>query len=157
MRRLPTSEFSLRLLASPSSEDGMPQREVVSNGCATGKVIDGAVLELAVSWRDLILAFVTDNFMHEETLRIYLFDANFDVIDCAWLGSMYATGVFSLIELQPPNTVRFLFFGDTDWTLELLEEENFALPFVEPRGVHRPFKFHRRLKIDGKPKPESPR
>ncbi|HWW73566.1 MAG TPA: hypothetical protein VN089_26790, partial [Duganella sp.] len=136
MRRLPTSEFSLRLLASPRSEDDMPQSEVVSNGSPTGKVIDGAVLELAVSWRDLALAFVTDNFMHEETLRIYLFDDNFEVIDCAWLGSMYATGVFSLIELQPPNTVRFLFFGDTDWTLELLEEENFALPFVEPRGVH---------------------
>lgn len=62
-------------------------------------------------------------------------------------------GVFSLLELHPPTTVRFLFFGDTDWTLELLEEENFALPFVEPRGVHRPFKF-RRFKIDGKPKPE---
>ena len=133
----------------------MPQSEVFSNGHSTGKVIDGAVLELAVRWRDHILAFVTDNFMHEETLRIYLFDANFEVIDCAWLGSIYATGVFSLIELRPPTTVRFWFFGDTDWTLELLNEENFALPFVEPRGVHRPFKFHRRFKIDGKPKPES--
>lgn len=50
----------------------MPQNEVVSNGYSTGKVIDGAVLELAVRWRDLVLAFVTDNFMHEETLRIYL-------------------------------------------------------------------------------------
>jgi hypothetical protein len=155
VKRLSTSEFAIRRLDPPFGEDDMPQSEVVSNGYSTGKVIDGAVLEIAVSWRDVVLAFVTDNFMHEETLRIYLFDSNFEVIDCAWLGSMYATGVFSLLELQPPTTVRFLFFGDTDWTLELLEEENFALPFVEPRGVHRPFKFHRRFKIDGKPKPES--
>lgn len=155
MKRLLTSEFSIRLLASSVGDDDMPQSEVVSDGSSTGKVIDGAVLELAVSWRDLLLAFVTDNFMNEETLRIYLFDADFEVIDCDWLGSIYATGVFSLIELQPPNTVRILFFGDTNWTLDLLDEENFALPLVEPRGVHRPFKFHRRFKIEGKPKPES--
>lgn len=154
MKRLPTSEFSLRLLPSPLGEDDMPQSEVVSSGRASGKMINGAVAELAVSCSGYVLAFVTDNFMHEETLRIYLFDANFEVIDCAWLGSIYATGVFSLIDLQPPTTIRFRFFGDTDWTLNLLEEENFTLPFVETRGVHRPFKFHRRFKIDGKPKPE---
>lgn len=154
MKLLSTSELSIRLIGSPFSE-GMPQSELVLNGQPTGRIIDGAVLEVAIRWRDLLLVFVTDNIMHEETLRIYLFDADLMVIDSAWLGSMYATGVFSLIEIQPPNVVRFLFFGDTDWTLELLEKQTFALPFSEPRGVHRSFKFHRRFKVDGKPKPES--
>ena len=135
----------------------MPQSELVFDGKPSGRIINGAVLEAAIRWQDLLLAFVTDNIMHEETLRIYLFDASFDLIDSAWLGSMYATGVFSLIELTPPDMVRFLFFGGTDWTLKMLKEPTFAFPFSEPRGVHRPFKFHRRFKIDGKPQPESSR
>ncbi|MYN30053.1 hypothetical protein [Duganella levis] len=68
---------------------------------------------------------------------------------------MYATGVFSLIQLQAPNSIRFLFFGDTEWTVELLNDETFTVPFTEPRGVHRPFKFHRHFKILSDPKPES--
>ena len=132
----------------------MPQGELVVHGKPTGKIIAGAVLEVAVQWQELVLVCVTDNIMHEETLRIYLINKNLEVIDYAWLGSMYATGVFSLVELRPPNVIRFLFFGDTDWTLELFSRQIFALPFSEPRGVHRPSKFHRHFKIDGNPKPE---
>jgi hypothetical protein len=150
---LPASELSLRSVKAASGD--MPQSELVLNGQPTGKVIDGAFLEVAIRWRELSLVFVTDNIMNEETLRIYLLDANCDVIDSAWLGAMYATGVFSLIDLQPPNTVRFLFFGGTGWTLKLLNSPTFALPFREPRGVHRRFGFFRHFKIDGKPQPET--
>lgn len=154
MKLLSTAEFSIRLIGSPFS-DAMPKSELVLGGKPTGKMIDGAVLEAAIGWRDFLIIFVTDNILHEETLRIYLLDANLEVIDTASLDSMYATGVFSLIALEPPNVVRFRFFGDTDWTLTLLEKQTFSLPFSEPRGVHRPFKFHRCFKIDGQPKPES--
>ncbi|MBV6324696.1 hypothetical protein [Duganella violaceipulchra] len=153
MKLLSTSEFSVRLIGSPFGEE-MPRSELIVDGKPTGKVIDGAVLEAAIRWQDLLLVLVTDNIMHEETLRVYLLDTNFEVVDSAWLGSMYATGVFSLLELQPPNKIRFLFFGGTDWTLELLNEQTFALPFSEPRGVHRPLKFHRRFKISGNPQPD---
>jgi hypothetical protein len=153
---VPASEFALRLMGSPFSE-GMPESELLVNGQPTGHVVEGAVLEAAIRWRDLVLAFVTDNIMHEETLRIYLFDAQLTLVDSAQLGWMYATGVFSLLELDPPSTVRFLFFGDTDWTLKLFNEKVLALPFfADPRGVSRPFRFHRRFKITGHPKPESP-
>jgi len=151
-----TSEVSLRLIGPPFSE-GMPRCELILNQHPTGQVIDGAVLEAAIQWHDLLLVFVTDDIMHEETLRIYLFDANLNIVDSAQLGWMYATGVFSLLELCPPNTVHFLFFGDTDWTLELFSEEVFAIPFIkDPRGVSRPFRFHRRFQISGNPKPGSP-
>jgi hypothetical protein len=150
------SEFALRLIGSPPSED-MPQSELIINRQPTGHIIDGEVLEAAIRWHDLVLAFVTDDIMHEEALHIYLFDAELNVVDSARLGWMYATGVFSLLELSPPNTVRFLFFGDTDWTLELFSEEVFAVPFFkDPRGVSRPFRFHRRFQITGAPKPEVP-
>jgi len=150
------SEFALRLIGSPPSED-LPQSEVIINRQPTGHIIDGAVLEAAIRWHDLVLAFVTDDIMYEETLHIYLFDAKLNVVDSARLGWMYATGVFSLLELCPPDTVRFLFFGDTDWTLELFSDEVFAIPFFkDPRGVSRPFRFHRRFQITGAPKPEIP-
>lgn len=154
MKLIPTSEFSIRLIGSPF-DDGMPQSELVLDQKPTGKIIEGAVLEAAIRWQEFLLIFVTDNITHEEALRIYLLDAGLEVVDSAWMGAMYATGVFSLIQLQAPNSIRFLFFGDTEWTVELLNDETFTVPFTEPRGVHRPFKFHRRFKILGDPKPES--
>ena len=154
MKLVQSSEFAIRLIGSPLS-DGMPRSELMLNGQPTGKIVDGAILEAAIRWNDLLLAFVTDNIIHEETLRIYLLDAKLNIVDSAQLGWMYATGVFSLLELCPPNIVRFLFFGGTDWTLELFDEEVFAIPFFsEPRGVSKPFRFHRRFQISGKPKPE---
>jgi hypothetical protein len=157
VKLVPTSEFALRLIGSPLSE-GMPRSELMLNRQPSGQVIEGAVLEAAIQWHDLLLAFVTDNIMHEETLRIYLFDAKLNIVDSAQLGWIYATGVFSLLELDPPNTVRFLFFGDTDWTLELFNEDVFAVPFFkDPRGVNRPFRFHRRFQITGAPAPEVPK
>ena len=154
VKLVPTSEFALRLIGSPFSED-MPRSALILNGQPTGQVIDGAVLEAAIRWRDLLLAFVTDNILHEEALHIYLFDAQLNIVDSARLGWMYATGVFSLLNLCPPNTVRFRFFGDTDWTLELFDGDVFAIPFFQdPRGVSRPFRFHRRFQINGNPKPE---
>lgn len=150
MRLLPPSEFSLRLLGSPFSEE-MPQSEVVSNGQPTGKIVNGAVLETAIRWNDLVLAFVTDNITNQEAMHIYLFDAGYQVIDSAWLGSIYASGVFSLVDVCPPNAIRFRFLGDMDWTLELLSRDTFALPYVfEPCGVSRPFGFHRRFRIRAK-------
>lgn len=155
MERVSTSECALRLIGSPFSDD-MPRCELMLNGQPTGVTVDGAVLELAIRWHDLLLIFVTDNILHEETLRVYLFDAKLNIVDSAKLGWMYSTGVFSLIELSPPNALSFDFFGDTDWTLELYSEDVFAIPFFnDPRGVSKPLRFHRRFQISGCPKPDS--
>lgn len=156
MKLVSTSECALRLVGSPL-DDAMPRSEVMLNGHPSGAIIDGAVLEMAMRWREMLLVIVTDNIMHEETLRIYLFDDKLNIIDSAKLGWIYATGVFSLLELCPPNTVRFRFFGDTDWTLELFDEDIFSLPFFsDPRGVSKPYRFHRRFQISGNPRPDVP-
>lgn len=147
MRQLSPSEFSLRLLGSPFSDE-MLRSEVMFHGQATGKVIAGAVLEASIRWNDLVLAFVTDNTISQEAMHIYLFDAELQVIDSAWLGSIYASGVFSLVDVCPPSIVRFRFLGDMEWSVELLSEETFALPYVsDPCGVSRPFGFRRRFRI----------
>lgn len=104
VKSLPTSEFSLRQ-ATPLSDHAMLRSEVVVSGSPTGKIIAGAELEAAIQWNDFFLAFGTDDIPQEDTLRIYLFDRQLNLVDSATLGAMYSTGSFSELELVPPNTV----------------------------------------------------
>lgn len=133
----------------------MPQSEILVQEQPTGKLIDGAILEATVRWGDYYLAFVTDDIPDEDTLRIYLFDLHLNLIDSATLGAMYTTGSFGHLTLAPPDHLHFEFVGDTGWTLELLSRDELAFPFIaDPKGVSRPFGFHRRFRIYGQPKSE---
>jgi len=156
MKTLTPTDVSLRL-ARPWTENTLAQSEVLIDGENTGEVITGEVLEAAVEWRQHRILFVTDNIPFEDYLRIYLFDAQWRIVDSAVLGAMYATGSFSGLEIRPPNVVRFDFIGGVTWTLELLETARFCLPFTDPRGVSRPLGFFRRFNIKRRPLPESSR
>jgi hypothetical protein len=154
MKLLSTDDLSIRPL--PAGDDDVPRGEVVLYGEPTGKIVEGAVLEAAVCWKGLLLVFLTDDIPQEDTLRIYLLGPRLDMLDAAQLGAMYSTGAFSALELLEPNLVRFAFFGDTTWTLELLEEQAFAVSMVsDPKGVTRPFKLSCRFKLYGDPLPEA--
>ena len=134
----------------------MPQSEIIVSGESTRKLIDGVILEAAIQWDGHDLVFITDDIPNEDSLRIYLFDSQLTLVDSATLGAMYSTGSFGDLELLPPNVVRFEFFGDTTWELELLAHHEIALPLLaDPKGVRRPLSFHRRFRIHGHPKPES--
>lgn len=155
MELLSNEEFSLR--PTPMlGEEQMPQSEIVLQGIATGKLVDGAVLEAAVKWRGGYLALVTDDIPQEDTLRIYLFDLSLNLIDSATLGAMYSTGSFRDLTLAAPNFLRFRFIGATKWTLEILNRPEFSVPFYnDPKGVHRPLSFARHFKLFGEPAPSS--
>ncbi len=152
MRRLPPSNVSL-LLETPSSEKTLARSKIIIDGRDTGRVVNGEILEAAVQWANHHLLFITDNTPFEEYLRIYLLDDQWRTVDCAVLGTMYSTGVFSDLELVPPNTLYFRFFGGITWTLELLNHNVMSLPFSDPRGVSRPFSFRKRFRIYGEPLP----
>jgi len=107
-----------------------------------------------VQWKNHCLLFITDNTPFEEHLRIFLLDAQWKIVDCAILGAMYSTGVFSDLELAPPNFLYFRFFGGITWTLELLDQDVMSLPFSDPKGVSRPFSFRKRFRIHGHPLPD---
>lgn len=152
MKPLSTEDLAIR--PQPGSDDQLPLSEVVLYGEATGKIVEGAVLEAAVCWKGLFLVFLTDDIPHEDTLRIYLLGPRLDMLDAARLGAMYATGAFERLEVIEPNLVRFEFFGETIWTLELLEDLVFAVPMVsDPKGVTRPLKLSCRFKLYGEPLP----
>jgi hypothetical protein len=154
MRLLTPSEVSLRL-TTPWSENALACSEVLAGGRETGQIVTGEVLEASVLWKGCFLLFLTDAIPFEDSLRIYLFDARWHLLDSAKLGAMYTTGAFSALQLAPPNCVRFRFIGDITWELELLDRGVPSLPFSDPKGVSRPFGFTKRFKLHGGPLPET--
>ena len=153
MRTLRLTNFKLA-----RTTNGIPRSEVIVTGHSTGTLIEGAVFEAALEWQGLTLAFITDDIPFEDTLRIYLFDQHFRVIDSAKLGSMYSTGAFSDLNIVGPDIVTFQFYGDTTWTIRLLASETFAIPVLSsPRGVSRPMRLRRRFNLYGNPLPETRR
>lgn len=154
MKLLSPSDVSLHL-TNAWSEHALAQSEIVVGGKPTGRIVTGEILEAAVQWKDRCLLFVTDNIAFEDSLRIYLFDVNWELVDAASLGGMYTTGAFSDLELVAPNTARFQFIGGITWELELLDRGVASLPFSDPKGVSRPFGFVKRFTLKGRPLPES--
>lgn len=146
----------LSLARLPPQTDGQaPRSGLLADGQPTGVILDGATLEAAVQWHDQHLLFITDDVPYEEALRIVLIDADLQTVDAAELGAAYSTGSFTELALLPPDTVSFRFIGGTTWTVRLLQQDQFRLPWVsEPRGVSRRLGFTRRFVVDGDPQPE---
>lgn len=146
-----TDDFSLRPLgAENDGNEALRRSEIVCRGLPTGTRVAGIVLEAALRCDIGFLLFLTDDILHEDSLRIYLIDAHYTLIDSATLGAMYATGAFSDLKIISSSTLRFRFFGDTTWTLEVLPRRRWRL-LPAPRGVHRPVQFHQHFRLDGSP------
>ena len=129
-----------------AGEQDIPRCILSLRGVSTGKKLNGAVLEAALSWNENFIIFLTDDILFENALHVYLLDADLDVLDSATLCSMYATGIFDSLRLIEPNTVLFRFFGDADWSIEFQPKEVARVPyFFEPAGVTRPFGLYRRF------------
>lgn len=155
MKLLPAPDYAIRVIA-PQTPDSAPQSEIIVAGVPTGKVIGGAVLRAALKWHEYVLLFLTDDVPFEETLSIYLLDADLNVVDSARMYFIYATGIFSDLDLTQPDSVRFRFFAGMVWTLKLFPKKTLAFPFIsDPRGVSRPFNFFRMFQIYRHPLPET--
>lgn len=154
MHILSSAELSVTRVAG-LADDAPPLCEIIRNGQATGHKVEGAVLESAARWRSFYLLFTTDDTPFEELLHIHLLDAELRLLDSATLGGIYSTGAFSLLESADPDTLRFRFIGDTDWSVQVLAEPGFRAPLLsEPAGVSRPWGFSRHFIVRGQPQPE---
>ena len=147
MRQLDKAEFDIRLIG-PGDDLSPPNSEIILNGETTGKILSGAVLEVALEWQGRYLVFTTDDIPQEDALGIHYLDEQLDSVDGCTLGGIYSTGTFGALQLVEPNRVTFRFIGGVVWTVELLDQPAFRLPWIsEPRGVHRPFGFTRHFKV----------
>lgn len=146
------NELTVRAL---HADGDMSRCVLLRDGVPVGQRLPGAILEAALQCQDHYLLFITDDVPYEEALHIVLLDAQWHTIDRATLSGPYTTGSFTGLNLHAPSTVRFRFFGDTDWELELLSASAFRVPLLgDPVGVTRPFGFTRRFVLRGKPKPQ---
>ena len=153
MNLIHAPEFSVRVI-TPASPEMTPRSEIMIAGMPTQKVVAGAVLQAALRWREYVLIFLTEDIPFEDALHIYLLNRDLAVVDSARLGAMYSTGIFSDLDLTQSDTVRFRFFDGIVWTLTLLSKDEFAIPIIsEPKGVSRPFKFFRRMRLTDEPVP----
>ncbi|RYH47304.1 MAG: hypothetical protein EON54_16325 [Alcaligenaceae bacterium] len=154
MHLLTPQELSVERLAG-RPDDEPAHCHILRNGQATGRHVPGAVLEAAAQWQGFTLLLTTDDVPAEEFLHIHLLDADLQCIDTATLGAMYSTGSFSLLPSPEPDTLRFRFIGDTDWSVQVLAEPGFRVPlWSEPTGVSRPVGFSRHFVVRGDPKRE---
>ena len=154
MKLIHAPEYCTRLV-EPSTPDVQPMSEIILAGTGTQKFVAGAVFQAALRWNDYLLLFLTDDVIFEETLNIYLLDKDLNIVDLARMYYIYSTGIFSDLDLSEPDTVRFRFFERMVWTLRLLNEKAFAVPFFsDPTGVHRPLKFFRRFHLHSHPASE---
>lgn len=154
MHTLSSAELSVTRVAG-GADDAPPLCEIVRNGQATGRNVEGALLESAARWQSFYLLFTTDDTPFEELLHIHLLDADLSLLDSATLGGIYSTGSFSLLESSDPDTLRFRFIGDTDWSVQVLPAPGFRAPLLsEPAGVSRPWGFSRHFIVRGQPQPD---
>ncbi len=113
--------------------------------------IEGACVEACIQLKDEYLIFTTNDCPFEETLNIYLIDAENNVVDSASIYWMYSTGMLSDLTIKNPNTIGFTFFKDTPWNLEVFEKPQMMVPYIsEPKGVFRKMKLKRRFRISEK-------
>jgi len=153
MKLLTPNELSTHLLAA-ATDTQPPQSQLQIKGVQQQVVIQGAILEAAVETKNAYLVFMTDDIPYEDTLRITLISKSFEILDIANLGAAYTTGSFQFLDLNGEHHITFSFFGETPWTLTLLERKQLLIPFFsEPKGVSRPFGFQHYFKISGKPAP----
>ena len=154
MHILSASELSVTQVRG-LPEGAVPVCEIIRSGQATGQQVPGAVLEAAAQWQSFTLLFTTDDTPFEELLHIHLLDAELRLLDSATLGGIYSTGSFSLLSSAEPDTLRFRFIGDADWSVQVLPEAGFRVPlWSEPAGVSRPLGFSRHFIVRGQPQPE---
>ena len=148
-----TTEIKIKLVEG-ISENEVSNCEIIAKGVATGCIVSGIYLEAAIQYEDYHLLFITNDCPFEERLNIYLFDKQWLLLDSADMFCIYSTGSFSDLTLIEPNRARFIFFGDTDWEVEIFDAPKFRFPGTgEPPGVIRKFGFSRHFLVRGSPKP----
>lgn len=111
-------------------ENSLLKSRVYVHGEVTRTLVEGAVLEAAISVGARYLLFLTDDIPSEDMLHIHLLDAEFDVLESLTLGAAYTTGTFRKLEIIEPDIARFEFIGATQWQVKVLESRRFHLPFI---------------------------
>lgn len=132
--------FTLRV----TDRDAQCGELVDASGEPSGSV-DGAVLEAVYHLGDGYLVVSSDGDAFEECLHLTLCAPAVAPREVIHIGGAYNTGRFRAIEAGPGPRLRFSFFSDEAWRVEVLPQPRwrFCLPSVAVR--HSPTFGRRRL------------
>lgn len=100
--------------------------------------IDGAVLEVVYELKDGCLIVTSDGDAFEECLHVTLCGVDFAPLEVVHLGGAYKTGTFRGRGVGTGPRVRFSFFSDEVWQLEVLPERRWRLRLPRPLVRHEP-------------------
>lgn len=100
--------------------------------------IDGTVLEAAYQLKDGYLIVSTDGDAFEDCLHFTLCDPALQPHEVIHLGGAYQTGTFRSREVGPGLRLRFAFFSDESWHLEVLPKPRWRLHLPRPSVRHEP-------------------
>lgn len=148
MKLIPKSDFNLDPIDDQKSI-------IVDHNRRIQTKITGTALELCARYKDWFLIFTTDDTPFEDMLHVHLLDNNFNVLDSLTIGAMYSTGSFSEPHLMSSNKIVFRFIGDTDWSITILDQTKFGIPYFSSiKGVRKTWQWRHYLHVEGQPKPE---
>lgn len=129
--------FSIRVLREPDSA-ATPLSQLMISGEDVGQPIEGACLEQQYFMPDLgYLLFLTDNVPYEETLRIYLVDKIYTVIDGLEFGGNMVTGELDNISIKNSNMIEFSFIHNARCRLQINDTPKWCKPLLFTPGVRR--------------------
>lgn len=128
---------STRYAIQPMPDTGAARTAtLLRDGLPVGQV-PGAVLEGQFESPAGDLLFLTHDIPFEEQLEILLLGADGRQCDRVSLYGAYATGSYRSGAVVDDRTLRFHFFGDAPWQVQILPQPRLRLPFSDPPGVHR--------------------
>ena len=138
----------------PLEGENATQSELLRAKRPTGHRVTGLVLEGAWAAGPAALVAATMDVLHEDSLHFTLIDFDSDWVEEVALPHPYTTGSFEEPVVRGLQ-LTFNFFGETRWSLEVLETARLHIPlFGDARGVSRAPRLWTRLIVEGYPRPE---
>ena len=130
MKALPG--FELRAIG-----DGQ-QSELIDPSGQPRARIDGAVLESVHELEDGYLIVSSDGDAFEDCMHVTLCDRSFAPREVIHVGGAYQTGSFRSREVGPGPRLRFSFFSDECWRLDVLPHPRWRLRLPRASVRHEP-------------------
>jgi hypothetical protein len=125
-------------------DDGQRSELIDGSGQSRAR-IDGAVLENVYQLEDGYLIVSSDGDAFEECLHLTLCDTAFGPLEVIHIGGAYQTGTFRSCDVGPGPRLRFSFFSDETWQLDVFQKPRWRLHLPRLSVRHEPAFRPRRL------------
>lgn len=136
MQPVPDTEFRIERVPASTPEHTEISR-IWLHGQRTDVSIEGTYLEACLRVGNRYLIFMTTDCLYESPVFIHLLDHTLQPLDGIWMGWIGCYAHFRNLTLEASDTVRFDFYDDTPWHLQIRAQPEWRLPGTDPIGSRR--------------------